>query len=116
MAWETRRRGGRYYTRSRRENGRVVREYVGTGERAALAAATDAVRRWQRQVQRDARRELLDELRELDALADELDAFADLLARAALLAAGYHQHARGSWRRRHVGNHTDHGDARTRTG
>ena len=33
MGWER----GRYYTRSKKVNGRVVREYVGTGQLAALA-------------------------------------------------------------------------------
>ena len=46
MGWEPRERGGPYYTRSRREGGRVAREYVGSGEIAeALAQADETIRR-----------------------------------------------------------------------
>jgi hypothetical protein len=93
MAWETRCGRSRYYTRSRRVNGRVVREYVGGGIVGRLGAAVDAHRRAERADERAA-------LAELDALVEELDALAELVARAALIAAGYHQHARGPWRKR----------------
>ena len=92
MAWDK----GRYYTRSRKVNGRVVREYVGTGEAAERAARQDAVARQER----EARRSVREELAALDAPLDELAELTDLLARAALAAAGYRRHHRGEWRKR----------------
>ena len=47
--WERRERGGLYYTRSRKVDGRVVREYVGGGILGELAAQMDAERRRRRQ-------------------------------------------------------------------
>ena len=93
MAWETRSRGGRYYTRSRRVNGRVVREYVGGGIVGRVGAAVDAACRAERADERAA-------LAELDTLVEELDTLAELVAWAALLAAGYHRPNYGPWRRR----------------
>ena len=96
MGWER----GRYYTRSRKVNGRVVREYVGVGRVAELAAQLDAIERQQREAERAARRAERTKLDALDTLLDELNDLAELLARAALEAAGFHQHKRGEWRRR----------------
>ena len=100
MAWETRARGTRYYTRSRRVNGRVVREYIGIGLAAEIAARTDERERAYRQARAQAEREERERLDALDGQVDELCGTADVLARAALVLAGFHQHHRGEWRRR----------------
>ena len=102
MPWETRARGDRYYTRSRRVNGRVVREYFGCGKDAIRAAAEDAARRQAEAAVRAA--EVADRatLAEVDAAMAELDALAGRCFRAAMEAAGYHQHDRGPWRKRRV--------------
>jgi hypothetical protein len=103
MAWD---KGGRYYTRSRRENGRVVREYVGGGLAGQLAAQLDAEERALRHAEQALARAERDDVTALDAPLAEINDLADLLADAALLAAGYHQHHRGDWRRRR-GKHGD---------
>jgi hypothetical protein len=100
MGWEKRRRGGFYYTRSRKVNGRVLREYVGGGVLGELAALQDEQVRRQREEQAADWREEQENLEALDAPVDELSEAADLLVRAALLAAGYRQHNREEWRLR----------------
>ncbi len=100
MAWETRNGKGRYYTHSRKVNGRVVREYVGNGPCAELAAQLDEGRRIERQQRAEADR---NERERVQAVETELDAFcalASALATLALEAAGYHRHNRGEWRRK----------------
>ena len=95
MPWESGPRGRPYYTRTRRENGRVIREYIGVGEVGQRAAEEDEARRRQAEADREADRALAEEIRSLSELAD-------LLARSALLAAGYHRPNRGPWRKRRV--------------
>ena len=106
MGWETRRRGGRYYTRSRKVNGRVVREYVGTGLAAELAAEQDAAERRERAAARERARQI--ESRDAPAVAAlaELGRVLDGLAAAVLIGAGYRRHHRGEWRRRRHGTDT----------
>ena len=100
MSWEQRARGGRYYTRSKREGGRVVREYVGTGPVAELAAAQDAELRDAHRQQLKERRAEREHFQAAEDRLVEFCALADALARGALLLAGYHQHDRGQWRRK----------------
>ena len=98
--WEWRERGGPYYTRSRKEDGRVVREYVGGGALGQIAALEDEHERRRRQEEAAFWKEERDGLEELAAPVDELCEVAEVLARATLLAAGYRRHNRGEWRKR----------------
>lgn len=97
MGWEQRGSRRHYYT-ARRVGGRVVKEYVPDAV-APFAAQLDAEQRAERAA---ARAEVERARAELDALADTvtlLDEVADLAYRAAMLAAGYHNH-KGQWRKR----------------
>ncbi len=87
--WERRERGGLYYTRSRKENGRVVREYVGGGVLGELAARMDAEDRRRRQEEAAAWREERERLEELAGLVDELCEDVETIVRCALLVAGF---------------------------
>jgi hypothetical protein len=98
MSWESRKGRGRYYTRSRRRSGKVVREYFGTGKLAALAARIDALDRQQREDLK-ARKADADVL---DSAVDDACRTIDLVAQAALILAGYRQHHRGEWRKHHA--------------
>jgi hypothetical protein len=100
MAWH-----GPYYYQSRRIDGRVVREYIGTGYVAGLIAQLDALEREKRHLEKV---DLHLQKVALEALDDDvkvLSEITDLVARAALLAAGYHQHKR-QWRKRRECVHT----------
>lgn len=94
MAWE---RG--YYYRVRRENGRVVREYVGRGPVAELIARLDQLEREERHIEAEALRNEQAKLDDLDAHIEALIESTELVVRAALVVAGYHQHNRGEWRK-----------------
>lgn len=90
---------GHYYTRSKRVGGRVVREYVGTGEEAALIAQLDAMERLERkQAQAILKAERDSDRVQETALVDYYKAVDEVLTES-LLAAGYHKH-KGQWRRK----------------
>jgi len=91
---------GRYYIRSTRRDGRVIHKYIGGGELGELAAAEDASQRAEREERAAAWRTEKGRWEALNALLDEVCKRIDLLVRATLMAAGYHQHKRGEWRKR----------------
>ena len=98
MGWDK----GRYYTRSKKVNGRIVREYVGTGRVGELAAQLDAVGREHRALVAAERRMERTRNDDLVAQIQALIDVTDLLACAALAVAGFRQHNRGEWRKTRV--------------
>jgi hypothetical protein len=105
VAWERRERGGRYYTRSRRspEDGRVLREYVGTGPLAEIVAEEDRTKQELAEAERKREKRELERLEALIAPVLELSEAAEILTYAHLIAAGYHRHKyhrhKGEYRR-----------------
>lgn len=102
MSWERRRRGGWYYTRTTRRDGRRFREYVGGGLLGLLADAADQLKR---EAKADARSKALvtiDEAGKQDGAVVSFCAQVASITRAALLLSGFHYHKRGEWRRRRV--------------
>jgi hypothetical protein len=96
MGWER----GRYYTRSVRRGGKVIREYFGVGDVAVLIAKLDTLERRQRVAARQAQQQIRMQLKALDSVVAEVWNGIEIVARAALVAAGYRQHQRGEWRRK----------------
>ena len=95
MGWEK----GRYYTRTRRVDGKVVREYFGCGPEAERAAQEDVEardRRRNQQLEEQIERDTCDAL---DAPFEELDTFFAVAVEAFFINAGYKRHKRGGWRK-----------------
>lgn len=99
MAWEQ--RGGRsYYYTAERVGGRVVKRYVGNGKVAELTAQLEAAANAQKAADAEQQQQEREELDALDGSLNALHELADTLTDAALVAAGFHRHHRGPWRKR----------------
>ena len=107
MSWEFRGTNGPYYTRSKKVNGRVVREYVGRGRIGELSAAMDAEERHKREALVGADRRWISESDEAERSMAALCDSVDTLMRAVLCASGYRQHKHGEWRYRRGGKTQD---------
>ena len=93
-----------YYYRSVRDGDRVRRVYIGKGPAAQLSARLVEQRRSERRAVSRAWRAREAALAGPDDRLRQLSELADGMARATLLAAGYHRHDRGAWRRRRMNN------------
>ena len=104
MAWEQVGRR-RYYYRSQWVAGQSVRRYIGTGLVAELAAAADDLRKLKRAI--EAREQKAEQARWQTTQCPLLNLCtgANLLTKATLLCAGFCQHARTSWRKKHAPHH-----------
>jgi hypothetical protein len=102
MPWQVIDGRRRYYFRCLRLSGRPRRVYVGAaGSPAAeMAAAADDLKRLEREIAGRERHAEQARQREVEGPLVRLCAASDVLTRAALLAAGFHRHHRGPWRRR----------------
>ena len=98
MAWDK----GRYYSRSFKVNGRIIRQYIGGGETGRLAAQQDQERRERIRLRREAANRLMTDLKAIDEIVTTLCHRSEIAARAAMCAAGYCQHHRSEWRKRCV--------------
>jgi hypothetical protein len=97
VAWEERGGGRYYYYRTHWVNGRPVKEYVGGGLAGRLASEADRIDRERREARALEERREREKLEALAAPVLELSEAAEILARAHLIAAGFHRH-KGEWR------------------
>ena len=100
MALETRNGRGAYFTRTKRVGGRVVREYVASGQTALLIASVEAERRKAEAFRKQSERDELDRAKSIEDTLDTICQIGDTVAEAVLLAAGFHRHHAGEWRKR----------------
>jgi hypothetical protein len=98
MAWEERNGNLYYYQSERDEDGKVRKKYIGTKEIAELVVHADETRRQAQAARRAKEREELERMEALATSVLALDEAVTILARAHLVAAGYHRY-KGEWRR-----------------
>lgn len=101
MGWELR-NGRHYYYRKIRRGRQVVSEYVGKGELIELLLEMDELDRMEKLQSRVAWKNQKDEVRKLNKDMSQLAKIINGIARASLLASGYHPH-KGQWRRKRNG-------------
>lgn len=99
MSWETRGNRRCYYC-ARKVDGKVIKEYFGHGDEAHAAAREDAEKRAEREARLHDKRQRQREYEAVQLTYATLSTDCDNLVKASMLNAGYHQHARGDWRKR----------------
>ncbi len=91
--------GGPYYTRTRRVNGRQIREYIGGGILGQEAARIDAEARQQREEERRAWKQMKADLAQIEREMRAHEAMCKTAVAWVLEGSGFFNH-RGEWRKR----------------
>ena len=101
MSWE-RRGKRRYYYRAHRDGNRIVKEYCGVegSFEAENAAKEDIEARATKTALRKVEQERRQSFEVAQAQVTAMGQMVNDLVSGVLLAAGYHQHCRGPWRRK----------------
>jgi len=99
MAWQQR-GDKRYLYRSVKHQGRVIREYLGTGPVAEAMYHVEVLERQQRQAEATAWRQTLADQAAIDVQVQRWWAQQDLLLQALLYSEGCYRHDRSPWRKR----------------
>jgi hypothetical protein len=100
VAWQKRECGVLYFYWSYKAKGRVRTMYFGRGVAAEAAEAVCLLRQAERLEEKQKQQAAVARWRATEAAVDRLFEATRLVADASLLADGYHQHARGQWRKR----------------
>jgi hypothetical protein len=87
---------GKYAYRSVRVDGHETSRYLGSGMVANLVEQADSYRRQERESQRQTKRNI----ETCDRKLMDYNTVCRQLIEASLIAAGYHRHDRGPWRKR----------------
>ena len=99
MAWQQR-GTKRYLYRSVKHQGRVIREYLGTGPSAEALYHLEVLERQQRQAEAAAWRQTLADQTAIDVQVQRWWAQQALLLQALLYTEGCYRHDRSTWRKR----------------
>src|SRR5262245_2910031 len=99
MAWQQR-GTKRYLYRSVKHQGRVIREYLGTGPSAEALDAAQGVERARRQAVQETWRQTLADQTAIDVQVQRWWAQQDLILQALLYSEGCYRHDRSPWRKR----------------
>jgi hypothetical protein len=99
MAWQQR-GTKRYLYRSVKRQGRVIKEYLGTGPIAEALYNVEVMERQQRQAAQDAWRQTLADHATVDAQVQIWWEQQCLLLQALLYTEGLYRHDRSTWRKR----------------
>ena len=100
MAYWQQRGARRYLTRSRKHQGRVRREYLGTGPVAEALYHIEVRERHQRHAEREVWRQTLADQTAIDVQVQRWWAQHELLLEGLLYTEGFYRHDRSPWRKR----------------